>query len=79
MTLKELRESRYWSQMLLATKLGINVSTVSKWERGRAVPEMFNILRLAQVFQMEPGEIDAIMQETVAVAPPKTIQLDAIE
>jgi transcriptional regulator with XRE-family HTH domain len=79
MTLEELRKKKYVSQMKLAADLGINVSTVSSWERGRKRPEMYNILKLASYFGMLPEEIDAIIDATIAAHTGMTDQFDAVE
>jgi len=36
--IKTLREQRGWSQLALAERLGIEQSTVSRWERGLSRP-----------------------------------------
>jgi DNA-binding transcriptional regulator YiaG len=37
--IKSIREEQlHWSQQVLADNLFVTVSTVSKWERGRAIP-----------------------------------------
>lgn len=36
--IKTLRQARGWTQLALAEKLGVEQSTVSRWERGQARP-----------------------------------------
>ncbi len=36
--IEELRKKRGWTQELLASKLRVQQSTVSRWERGETVP-----------------------------------------
>lgn len=36
--IKTLRETRGWTQLQLAERLGIEQSTVSRWERGQSRP-----------------------------------------
>lgn len=54
MTLAEkiriLRENREWTQAILAEKLSLSPDTVQKWEKGKNVPPLAEIKRLAEVF-----------------------------
>lgn len=79
MTLKELREEAYLSQMELAVKAGVTATTVSAWERGIKRPALANIRRLAEIFGKTPREIDAAIDATAAARTGMTTQQDAIE
>ncbi len=56
-TIRQLREERGWTQLDLALQLGVDVSTVSRWERGLAVPRRRRQQRLADLFGMGVSEI----------------------
>jgi len=58
MTLKELRESRYYSQEYLAKKAGVAKATVNRLEKGRQNPTFQTIRKLAKALRVEPGEIE---------------------
>lgn len=56
--LKKAREIRGWSQQHLAEKLGVtDKSTVSRWERGIAVPQPHYREKLAEIFQTSIQEL----------------------
>ena len=49
-TIRELREERGWTQLDLAYRLGVGPNTVSNWERGKTVPRVSELRRLAALF-----------------------------
>ncbi len=55
--LKEIREERQLSQKTVAEKLGIAVSTYANWEQGRREPDIYYILNLLKVFEIEANEL----------------------
>ncbi len=65
-TLKMLRESHLMTQAALAQKVGVQVTTVSNWERGEQRPQLSIMSRLAEIFGLTPQEIIAIIDETMA-------------
>ncbi|MDP9356594.1 MAG: helix-turn-helix domain-containing protein [Chloroflexota bacterium] len=48
--IRELRESRRWTQAQLAYRLNVAPSTVYNWERWSALPRITQLRELAQVF-----------------------------
>ena len=48
--LKRLRSARGLTQRALADALGVTFQAVSKWENGRAAPDIFVLPRLASIF-----------------------------
>ncbi|HEX3643256.1 MAG TPA: helix-turn-helix transcriptional regulator, partial [Ktedonobacteraceae bacterium] len=48
--LKAEREGRGWSQAKIAEVLGIHSETVSRWERGVALPQPYYRERLSDLF-----------------------------
>jgi transcriptional regulator with XRE-family HTH domain len=78
MTLRDLREAAYLSQMELAIRVGVTTSTISTWERGIKRPALANIRRLAEIYGKTPKEIDVAIDATVAARTGTTTQQDAI-
>lgn len=50
--LKVLRKINGYTQEKLAEKLGISRQSVAKWERGESVPDLNNLVVLAQLFNV---------------------------
>ena len=51
--IKILREKQKLTQSQLAEKLCVSDKTVSKWETGESVPDIFNCDALAQLYNVE--------------------------
>ena len=47
--LRELRERRGLTQKDLADKLSLSNKTISKWENERSIPDVFTLLKLAEL------------------------------
>ena len=56
-TIRQLREERGWSQLDLATRLGVGHGAVSAWELGERLPAPINRWRLADLFGVGVAEI----------------------
>jgi transcriptional regulator with XRE-family HTH domain len=56
-TIRELRQQRGWIQFELAVKLGVQPGTIANWERGRTLPRVTELKRLAQLFGVCREEI----------------------
>ena len=48
-----LRKAKKWTQEQLAEKCGISRQAVAKWEKGQSVPDIFRLLELSDLFQVE--------------------------
>ena len=48
----QFRKERDWTQELLASKVGVHVRHVSRWETGRNVPHPKMKHRLAEIFEV---------------------------
>jgi transcriptional regulator with XRE-family HTH domain len=60
-TIKTLRSNKNLSQQQLADKLFVSRSSVANWESGRRKPDLVLILRLANIFNIDPSMlIDSI-------------------
>ena len=54
--IKRARENSGWTQAHLAEQLGVDDTTLSKWESGHVVPDVFK-QRLARLFNMAVYEL----------------------
>jgi transcriptional regulator with XRE-family HTH domain len=61
--LKEAREQHKLSQAELAEKIGVDVTTVSRWERGLTVPQSYAIQKLYLLFGLSAEELGLIRAE----------------
>lgn len=52
-----LRKSRGFTQQEVAERLGITDKTVSKWERGKGLPDITAIPAIAELFEVSADEI----------------------
>ncbi len=56
--IKELRESRSWSKAELANRLGMkSYTSVTKWENGSNLPRGFELIKLAEMFEVSTDYI----------------------
>ncbi|NRD77144.1 helix-turn-helix transcriptional regulator [Bacillus sp. BRMEA1] len=58
--LRMLRDKQNWSQETLANLMNMHHSTISRYERGKSIPDYQTLLRFAQVFKVEK---DYLIQE----------------
>ncbi len=59
----EERKKAGLSQEALAEKVGVSRQAISKWELGTAVPELENLVALAQIFQISTDELLGVGKE----------------
>ena len=50
--LLELRKSHHLSQQQLADQLNVSRQAISKWELGESQPDLHNLVRLSEIFQI---------------------------
>lgn len=55
--LKKLRAQKQLSQDNLAEKLYISRQAISKWENGDATPDLDNLIKLAEIFDISLDEL----------------------
>ncbi len=55
--LKEYRQQSGMTQEYVAEALGVSRQAVSKWETGAAEPSTSNLLALAKLYGVDPGEL----------------------
>lgn len=72
--LRELRKKAGYSQEELAEELNISRQAVSKWENGTANPDINNLIRLGELYQVSTDSI--LFEGSPAAAPsaPDTIK-----
>ena len=58
-----LRERRGWAQAELARKVGLTQPTLSRIERGQAMPELYNVRRFAAAFEMRPDHFNKLVED----------------
>ncbi len=63
-TLKTLRVSRKLNQEQLAKKLGISVSKLSNWENEKNFPDVVEIKKLEDFFNVEYKDINFLPSKT---------------
>ena len=56
-TLRQLREAAGLTQLEVAVRLGVTITTVYNWERGAAEPSARNLLEIARLFNVSPFDI----------------------
>ena len=57
-TIRELRRERGWTQFELALAVGVQPQTIYLWESARRLPQVPQVRRLGQVFDLCSDEID---------------------
>jgi transcriptional regulator with XRE-family HTH domain len=73
-SLRALRESAGLRRIDVAVKLGVDLSTVTRWETGRMTPRATYLLMMADMYGVDPREIDITPSRQVAgTAPDETI------
>ena len=55
--LYEYRKNKNWSQEELAERLEVSRQTVSKWESGRAIPELNKLIRISEIYNVTVDEL----------------------
>jgi DNA-binding XRE family transcriptional regulator len=57
-TIRALRRERGWTQFELALKVGVQPQAVYFWESGRRTPQVPQLRKLGQVFDMCSDDIE---------------------
>jgi transcriptional regulator with XRE-family HTH domain len=70
--IRQLRSDRNWPQRILAARIGITPTRLSKYENGQNEPPLRTLLRFAHVFEVpldllvrEPAEAAGVMDDRV--------------
>ena len=62
-TIRQLREERGWTQLELATRLGVTPGSVYNWERGKFEPKASQLRALARVFEVSMDDIELVEED----------------
>ncbi len=71
-----LRKNMNMSQETLAERIGVSRQAISKWERGEATPDIYNLTTLADIFEMSIDELIRGEQVDSLNGKPKIIALE---
>lgn len=63
--LKEIRKKEGLSQEQLAEKIGVSRQAITKWETGKGLPDVDNMVILAEIFKTT---LDELLRDTAATA-----------
>ncbi len=83
----QARMHKHWTQSQAAEHLGIDVTTLNRWERGKATPHAYNVQQLCDVYGVSAYELslsgESVEQEPhpdlhIMVGPDLTMRLLAI-
>ncbi len=55
--IRDQREEHRWTQLDLASKSGLSLSAITKYESGAAAPMVDNIIKLSVVFGCTPNDL----------------------
>ena len=67
--LKEIRKNEGLSQEQLAEKIGVSRQAITKWETGRGLPDIENMMILAEIFKTT---LDELVSQAMPQSTPKT-------
>jgi transcriptional regulator with XRE-family HTH domain len=56
-TVRRLRDAAGWSQMQLGQRCDMDLSAISRLERGQRDPQLTTIVRIARAFGVSPSEL----------------------
>lgn len=68
--LKEIRKKEGISQEQLAEKIGVSRQAITKWETGKGLPDVENMVIIAEIFKTT---IDELLMGSVTKAAPETV------
>ena len=66
--LKEIRKEQGLSQEQLAEKIGVSRQAITKWETGKGMPDIENMMILAEIFKTTIDELVSNATSTMAAA-----------
>ncbi len=67
--LKEIRKKEGISQEQLAERIGVTRQAITKWETGKGLPDIENMVIIAEIFKMT---IDELLMNSVTMKTPET-------
>ena len=73
--LRELRKKAGYSQEILAEMLGISRQAVSKWESGQGKPDIDNVIKLTEIYQVSADYILLGVENKPVISSPEKKEL----
>src|SRR5437660_608108 len=72
--LSQARHKKHWTLEEASERIGVDVNTLHKWEKGKATPRAYNIQRLCEVYgcSAEALGLEGEMQQSSAVLSPES-------
>lgn len=68
--LKEIRKKEGISQEQLAERIGVTRQAITKWETGKGLPDVENMVIIAEIFKTT---IDELLKDSIAKAEPEAV------
>ena len=65
-TIRQARRARGWTQLQLATRLGVTPVTVYNWERGRYEPSATKLRQIARLFGVSMDDVELVEEGKIA-------------
>ncbi|HZO72732.1 MAG TPA: helix-turn-helix transcriptional regulator [Ktedonobacteraceae bacterium] len=74
MRLSQARHKKHWTLEEASERVGVDVNTLHKWEKGKAIPRAYNLQRLCEVYgcSAEALGLEVEMQQSSAVLSPES-------
>ena len=60
--LRDIREERHLSQCEISEATGINLKTLSRYERGERTPDITTVLRLAKYYEIATDKLFSLQE-----------------
>ncbi|MDE7254063.1 MAG: helix-turn-helix domain-containing protein, partial [Acetatifactor sp.] len=67
--LKEIRKKEGISQEQLAERIGVSRQAITKWETGKGLPDVENMVIIAEIFKTT---LDELLMDSITQAAPET-------
>lgn len=71
MKLRKIRENRGIKASVLAAKMAVDVTTITRWETGARVPDVNTALRLAGILNCS---VDELLRDDTNPTPPQPLE-----
>ena len=72
MNLKRLRKEHQYTQENVAEKINVSRQSIAKWESGESTPDIYNCIKLAELFNVKLDDlVNHSEEESGLVIPPK--------
>lgn len=78
LAVRQLRESHYWSQEILAERADLNRSYIGEIERGKSIPSLVTMDKLASAFSVSMADLLYRCEQLRSIRTIKKISLTSI-